>query len=306
MRKSRIQSDGRKTRGSDKLKTQKVEPVATDTNSKEKLVSFIGLSLGGGKADKACVAVVEYYPAHNKIFLTKIYEKVKSDEDYSADSKILDIIKEYKKDLKVVAFDVPFNFPQCALDKKCCGRIESCQRPHVKWMWEYMQKQHKKKKPRKLFTPYTQRAVELYLSSEIEEVFTLNHALGSNVAPLTARAHFLKNHISQKCIEVFPKLSIWRIGSSLQIMKSHLRFHKHVVGGDVSRQEILTALSSHNVVFVYDQDVKMMVENNHAFEAFICALTAVLEFQNKTEDRPKGFPVKEDWISFPKKSLKWS
>ena len=266
---------------------------------------FVGLSLGGGKADKACLAVIEYYPKHKKIFLTKIYEKIKSDEDYSADSKILDILEENKKNLQMVAFDVPLNPPHCFTSDKCCGRIENCKEPHVKWMWDYMQALHKKKKPRKLFTPYTQRCVELYLSTELEEPFTLNHALGSNLAPLTSRAHYLRRNIKQKCIEVFPKLSIWRVGISLNIMKSHLRFHKHAVGGDESRREILNALSEHNVVFVYEQDVKMMVENNHAFEAFICALTAVIHSLGKAEPRPVGYPSKEDWIAFPKLDLKW-
>ncbi len=204
-----------------------------------------------------------------------------------------------------MAFDVPLNPPQCFVSDKCCGRIEKCKEPHVKWMWDYMQALHKKKKPRKLFTPYTQRCVELYLSTELEEPFILNHALGSNLAPLTARAHYLQRNIKQKCIEVFPKLSIWRVGTSLNIMKSHLRFHKHAVGGDESRREILKALSEHNVVFVYEQDVKMMVENNHAFEAFICALTAVIQSQGKTEPRPTGYPSKEDWIAFPKLGLNW-
>ena len=88
-------------------------------------------------------------------------------------------------------------------------------------------------------------------------------------------------------------------------MKSHLRYHKHAVGGDESRRIILHALSTHNVAFVYDADVKLMIENNHAFEAFICALTAYLKFKGMTEERPEGFPKNEDWIDFPTNVIKW-
>lgn len=152
MPRSRVQSNERKTSSTARKKVKKVSSVVS---SKQKKVAsdsslgdvkrFVGLSLGGGKADKACLAVIEYYPKHRKIFLTKIYEKIKSDDDYSADSKILDILEENKKNLQTVAFDVPLNPPQCFVSDKCCGRIEKCKEPHVKWMWDYMQALHKKR-----------------------------------------------------------------------------------------------------------------------------------------------------------------
>jgi hypothetical protein len=47
-----------------------------------------------------------------------------------------------------------------------------------------------------------------------------------------------------------------------------------------------------------------MVDNNHGFEAFMNAFTAFLESKGLTEQRPEGFPEKEDWIAFPHKELK--
>ena len=266
---------------------------------------FVGVSLGGGKMDKACVSVIEYYPKHNKVFLSRLVEKIKSDEVHSADFKIHEIIDQYRSGIDLIAFDVPFRLPN-DLRNPCCGEIETCTQPHIKWMWDYTRKLHKKKKPRKLFTSYTQRCVEMYLSTEIEEPFHLQHAMGANMAPLLARAMFLKQKIKADCIEVFPKLSLWRIGRSLHVMKSHLLFHKHAIGGDESRKAILHALSTHNIAFVYDQDVKLMIENNHAFESFICALTAFLSFKGLTEPRPEGFPENEDWVEFPVSSIKWN
>ncbi|KYG62624.1 hypothetical protein AZI87_15125 [Bdellovibrio bacteriovorus] len=311
MPRSRLSGDGRKTRRSSvKKKTTKKSAVkkmaASSTASHAGEVHrFIGVSLSGGKSDKACVSVLEYYPKHKKVFLSRLVEKIKSDEVHSADFKILEIIQQYHQEIESVAFDVPFNPPFCLRCVPHCPGIEGCPEEHVKWMWDYTRKQHKKKKPRKLFTPYTQRCVELYLSTELEEPFNLQHAMGANTAPLLARAMFIKRRLVMPCIEVFPKLSVWRVGRSLNVMKSHLRFHKHSIGGDESRREILNALSSHNVAFVYDQDVKLMIENNHAFESFICALTAFLQFKGLTEARPEGFPRREDWIEFPKPSIKW-
>lgn len=301
MPKSRLSGDGRKTRRSPLKKKAKKK---TSSHAGE-VHRFIGISLGGGKTDKACVAVLEYYPKHKKVFLSRLVEKIKSDEIHSADFKIHEIIEQYHHEVDLIAFDVPFHLPQCLQCKKTCPGIESCKEPHVQWMWEYTRKLHKKKKPRKLFTPYTQRCVELYMSSELEEPFILQHAMGANTAPLLARAMFIKRRLDTPCVEVFPKLSVWRVGRALNVMKSHLRFHKHSIGGEESRREILQALSTHNVAFVYDQDVKLMVENNHAFEAFICALTAFLKFKGQTEPRPPGFPAGEDWIEFPVPAIKW-
>ncbi|WP_413293018.1 DUF429 domain-containing protein [Bdellovibrio sp. HCB185ZH] len=325
MPKSRVPSHGRKARKPSvknkavKKKTSKkvakktakprssvvkTTPLASENHAGE-VHRFVGVSLGGGKMDKACVSVIEYYPKHNKVFLSRLVEKIKSDEVHSADFKIHEIIEQYDG-IDLLAFDVPFQLPN-TLRNPCCGEIETCNhQPHIKWMWDYTRKLHKKKKPRKLFTPYTQRCVEMYLSTEIEEPFHLQHAMGANMAPLLARAMFLKQKLNMNVIEVFPKLSLWRIGRSLHVMKSHLLFHKHAIGGDESRRAILHALSTHNIAFVYDQDVKLMIENSHAFESFICALTAFLSFKGLTEPRPEGFPSNEDWVEFPVSSIKWN
>lgn len=316
MSKSRLSGHGRKTRKSSvtakKTTKKKVVKKAVKKAVKNDVAShsgevhrFIGVSLGGGKTDKACVAIVEYFPKHKKVFLSRLVEKIKSDEVHSADFKIHEIIAQYPE-IDSIAFDVPFRLPHCLNCTTGCKGIESCPEPHVQWMWNYTRKLHKKKKPRKLFTPYTQRCVELYLATELEEPFILQHAMGANCAPLLARAMYIKRRLTVPCVEVFPKLSLWRIGRSLNVMKSHLLFHKHAIGGDESRKAILHALSTHNVAFVYDQDVKLMIENNHAFEAFICAFTGFLKFKGLTEPRPSGFPTMEDWIDFPVPAIKWS
>lgn len=266
---------------------------------------FIGLSLAGGKTDKACVVVVEYYPRYHKIFLTKIFDKIKNEENLSADQKIVDIVNEYKDLTEYFAVDVPWELPLCLSCKLKCPGADNCQVEHVKWMQKLNNKRNKQKKPKKIITPYTQRSVELYLNQELEENFQISHAMGANTAPLLARAAFLKKRIDLDWIEVFPKLSLWRLGRALDISKNHLKFHRHSVGGDESRENILEALSEHKLAFVYEQDIKLMIQNSHAFEAFICALTACLKFFKQTEKRPEGFPKKETWIEFPTEKIQW-
>jgi hypothetical protein len=248
---------------------------------------------------------VEYYPQHKKIFLSKIFDKIKSEGAISADLKIHEIIESYKEQVDFVAFDVPWNPPLCFSCKVPCPGYENCQQEHIVWMREHNERQQKKKKPKKLFTPYTERCVEMYLKTEIEEPMALGPSMGANTAPLLARASFIHRRIKTPAIEVYPKLSIWRLGRALNIGKTHLRYHRHSVGGNDSRRVILKELTENNVAFVYAEDQRLMIENNHAFEAFVCALTAYLKYSNQTEPRPSAFPDKEDWIEFPKLKIQW-
>jgi hypothetical protein len=122
---------------------------------------------------------------------------------------------------------------------------------------------------------------------------------------LTARAHFLKRRLKTPLIEAYPKLTLWRIGQALDMPKSYLRFHKHAVDSDEARLFILKTLIEKEIAFVYQQDLRLMVENNVAFEAFLCALTAFLKHRGQTEKPPQGFPKGESWIEFPVKKINW-
>lgn len=275
-----------------------------DTKAKEKILRFIGISLAGGKSDKACVAVLEYYPENKKIFLSRLFEKIKSDEKISGDLKIHELIEQNLETTKFVAFDTPWSLPNCITCVQKCPGYESCHEPHIEWMWHHQDDRLKKKRPKKLFTPYTQRCIEMHFQTELEEAFNLHHALGANSAPLLARAAFIQKRLSADCIEVYPKLTLWRLGKILDVKTSHLRDHRAAFGGDEARAQFLKSLNENNIAFVYHQDMKQMVENNHAFEAFLCGFTAFLKFLDLTEKRPKGFPAKENWIEFPLKDLK--
>ncbi len=287
-----------------KKKSTKKEKKVFDSQSESKVVRFIGISLAGGKSDKACVAVLEYYPDKNKLFLSRLFEKIKSDEQISGDLKIHELIEQNISTTKYVAFDVAWNLPNCIRCEIKCPGYENCRQPHIDWMWRHQNEKLANKRPKKLFTPYTQRCVEFYLQTELEEVFHLHHAMGSNSAPLLARANFIQKRLSAECIEVFPELTLWRIGNSMNVMKSYLRHHKAAFGGEESRASFLQSLNQQNIVFVYNQDMRQMVENNHAFDAFLCGFTAFLKDKGMTQKRPKDFPANEDWIEFPLENIK--
>ena len=106
-------------------------------------------------------------------------------------------------------------------------------------------------------------------------------------------------------LEVFPKLSVWQIGRDLRMPKSYLRFHRHAVDSDEARLYFIKTLIEREIAFVYQQDLKALVDNPQAFDAFISAMTAYLEYRGQTAPRPAGFPSEEIWITYPQDKIDW-
>lgn len=282
---------------------------STDFTSKKSLdikrFGFIGISLGGGKSDKTSLLYLEYYPQSNKIFINDLSTKMKSDGDISSDLIIHEQIIEHQKRLEYVAFNVPLSLPKCVTCKLKCPGYEICDEEEILWMWDHYRKLEAENKEKKIFTPYTERCIEQYLTTEIIDSVHVQHALGSNMAPLTSRALFIKRRLHAKTIEVLPKLSLWRIGNALSLPKTHIKMHKHSAAGEESRRAILNELIQKNIIFVYDQDLRLLIQNVNAFDAFVGAFTAVLKFKGQCELRPRDFPKKEGWIEIPKEKFVW-
>ena len=249
------------------------------------------------------MALIDYYPEQKKVFLTKLFNSFKSDEKFSSDLKISQLISEYEEQIEYVAVDQPWKMPLCLTCELKCPGYENCDAEHIEWFWKAHRAQVKKKKTTKIFTPYTQRAVEAILSHGLEQPFMISHAMGANSAPLLARAAFLRRRTKSDWIEVFPPLSVWRLGLHLNMKKSDLRSYRKSAMGESCRRQILNNLQKHDVVFLYKEDVQAMIQSVHAFDAFISAYTAYLKFTKQTEAPPQGFPKSEGWIEFPKESL---
>lgn len=308
MSRARIRSTQRRGRSLGTAKGTKTdysgEPVLK-SSKQLKFHRFIGLALGGGKTDKTCLSMIEYYPLQKKIFLSRLFDRIRTEGEVSADLQIHRLISQVPKPIESIAFDVPLQLPKCITCRLKCPGYEACTQPEIAWMWKRFRTHGQSKSPPRLFTPYTERCVEQYLQTELEEPFHLSHSLGSNLAPLTARAHFLTRRLSVKAIEVFPKLSLWRMGNALHISRSQLRFHRHWDAGLVNRELVLKKMMEKNLAFIYDQDVRTLIELPQAFDSFLCALTGLLSFLGHCESRPKGFPKNESWIEIPKKVFPW-
>ena len=270
-----------------------------------KMQRFAGVSLAGGKTDKTAVAILEYYPQQKRLFLRSLRDRLRGEGGVSGDAVLHSLLSEEEAGLSLVAFDVPLQMPKCLRCKLRCPGYEKCKEPEIRWMWEHHRKLDDKKRPNKLFTPYTERCAEKFIATELEEPFHPSHAFGANAAPLAARALFLRRRLKVKVMETYPKLALWRLGRALKVPKSYLRSHKHSVDGDEARHIFLQALIAEQIAFIYQQDLKTMVEHNQPFDAFVCALTAYLRSRGQCEKSPAGYPKGEAWIDYPSEHIVW-
>ena len=219
-------------------------------------LQFLGLSLSGGKSNRSAMAVIEYFPDKEKVFLKTLHEKIQSDKIKSSDVKICEFLDKYKSTAGSCTVDVPLKLPKCIRCRLSCPGYEKCREPEIIWLWKKYRQN--KKKTKKLFTPYTERCVETLFTQDLEEPFYKDHALGANLAPVVARALYLQKQIQMPLYECFPQLTLWRIGRSLGISKVQLRRHKHAVEGVYVRSLILEAFSKKNISFFYGQEVHAM------------------------------------------------
>ena len=271
---------------------------------------YLGLELAGAKNQKTALAALEFYPKERKIFLLDIYDRISTHDHQSSDEALLELIEELGPGITKMGVNVPLALPPCIpCTRKTCPLPGECAVPAVKWMRNLTQQLARSSyQDQKIleFTPYTQRPFELWarylLLPELAPnmTFEIDEALGGNRAPLTARMHFLKMHLSKiQVIEVWPKLSVALLARDLGIDESLISKYRKLEEGFDAREEILAQISKSKEIFVYDRDLRKLAQSLPAFDAFVCAFTALLSDQMACVRPPKGFPIHSGWVEYP-------
>jgi hypothetical protein len=271
---------------------------------------YLGLELSGAKNQKTSLAALEFYPKERKIFLLDIYDRITPHDSQSNDQALLDLIDELQPGVAKLGVNVPLELPPCiTCSRKTCPLPAECSVPSVKWMRNFNQSlaqsdYHQRKILE--FTPYTQRPFELWarylilpeLSPNFH--FEIDETLGGNRAPLTARMQFLQRHLhNTPLIEVWPKLSIALLARDLEMDNSIVSNYRTLEEGIHCREEILSQLARGKEIFIYERDMRKLAQSLPAFDAFVCAFTALLSDQMECAKPPKGFPIQSGWIQYP-------
>lgn len=283
---------------------------------------FLGLDLSGAKNAKTTIAVLEYYPKERKVFVLDVHPGIGADEFSSSDEALIETLNEHADghpDLKI-GTNVPLVLPPCiTCTRKSCPMPHSCTVTEVKWMRTHAgsrvgppKKPVSKKTARtkETLTPYTQRPVELFLKNEVLPKipprirFEIDETLGGNKAPLTGRMHFLKFHLSKYEIhEVLPKLTVALLMPVMKLSHRTLAQYRQLDEGVHARETIIQRMCESLDIFIYDRDLKKITQNLNAFDAFICAYTALLHDRNECVPPPRGFPAASGWVRYPKSPI---
>jgi hypothetical protein len=268
------------------------------------------LDLAGAKNQKTALAVLEYYPREQKIFLLDIYERISAHDDQTGDEALIETIREARNGSQaMLGVDVPLELPPCVTcTRKTCPLPAKCNVPAVKWMREFSRKTTARGEGNgKEFTPYTQRPVELWVRHHaLRELadpgrLEVDEALGGTKAPLTARMQFLKRHLADvDMVEAWPKLTVACLASELGLPRRTQQSYRQLEAGVHARSEILEALSKQRGVFIYERDLRKLSASLPSFDAFFCAYTALLSDAGRCAKAPSGFPVPTGWVHYPR------
>jgi predicted nuclease with RNAse H fold len=174
--------------------------------------------------------------------------------------------------------------------------VEACEVPIVSW---FRERENGARKPglKPKYTPYTQRASEVILHEEHQ--ILPRETLGQGMGPLTARGQYLTralastHRLNENLIEVYPKATLTRLFEA-----KRTRRYKRSAGSQDTRLHMLNDLA--DLTFAPGQWRQHALENDHKFDAVICAYTAYLWWRGECEQPSSPTVLDDGWIWFPR------
>jgi len=253
------------------------------------LRTFIGVDLGGGKGKNTAVARLE---AEGDVI--RVVDYGTGRESPWFDEPLIDYLRSFPEG--IVGIDAPLTLPVCV---RCtlpfCPTARRCEVPIVSWFRARDVDWSPRKKPR--YTPYTQRATEVILHEEHQ--ILPRETLGQGMGPLTSRASHLCRALSdlftldKNLIEVYPKATISRLFGERTAAR-----YKRSGATAQTRLEIWNGLPG--LEFAPGAWREDGLNNDHKFDAVICAYTAWLWSQDKCLPPPNDLVASDGWIWIPK------
>jgi hypothetical protein len=258
------------------------------------------------------MAVLEYFPKERKTFLLDSFDRIAPSAERPAgavttagDQALLELLAELREDHRtLLGVNVPLELPP-AITGSPRERIPPAAQRAMQWM----RKLAARGAPE--YTTYTQRPVELWIRHHVlprlpeSHRFEIDEALGGTKAPLTARMHFIRRQLAttpalrMPVVEAWPKLTVSLLAQQMNLPRRVVQSYRRLEEGAQAREQILEAMAERLGIFIYERDVRKLSLGLAAFDAFVCAYTALLCDQKRCEAPPKGFPIASGWVHFP-------
>ncbi|HKA86382.1 MAG TPA: DUF429 domain-containing protein [Haliangiales bacterium] len=239
--------------------------------------SFLGVDLGGGKGKTTAVARLRLRDGTLEV----LEATTAVDGEPWHDEKLIQYLKLHAEGA-VLAVDAPLTLTACVRCREpVCPGLVACHDATIVWFrtaGTALAAVDPPEAPRRrpLFTPYTQRATEVWLHRK--GGILPRETLGQGMGPLTARAAHLTRALlpeftlNRNLLEVYPKATLQKLWGS-----SVARSYKREVDTWETRAGVLESLRK-EVVFGRTSRLarETVLSNDHCFDAVICAYTAFL------------------------------
>jgi hypothetical protein len=244
---------------------------AQATVKKRSFLHILGVDLGGGKGKTTAVATLRVDPREGAT-VTEIAPRNGAVPLY--DATLVDLLRSFG-DGTLVCVDAPLTLPPCLrCQVPVCPGQEHCVDNAVVEMRRITagapdDRDGRRGKP--TVTPYTQRVTEVFLAHR--RGLAPREAMGQGTGPLAARAAHLSRALADRfrlndnLIEVSPKATLTALGFAR-------RYKKHLFE-QRTRAEVLESLSE-QLRFGPGVWRELCVQNDHLFDAVICAYTGYL------------------------------
>lgn len=163
-----------------------------------------------------------------------------------------------------------------------------------------------KRRLKKGFLPYWNRPVDFWVwknyYDQLLDIFSISYdSLGHTSLMLMARFDYLKRHIPADL-----KLAEGNIYITLlELFRKEIISHKELMGlSDIelaphARLTIIRKIEKSFNLFVYDNDLDILVKKPRAFNSFIMSFNALLLYQGKTQTLPEWTNPKDSLLVVP-------
>ena len=284
-----------------------------DRSSSEKK-RFIGLMLSGGRSPNTAIAVLDYFRGHGRLFLVESFVGKKEKHTDDLDTLLVEKLRNLTDMNSAVNSDsatdavgtaeiitnAPLTLPPCfgCNVLKCEGK-DQCSVPETIKIMDLYEELKQKRKNLKRFTPYTQRLQDIWVREMVPEVMPPHEAMGSNIAQLTARIIHIKKMMPGTIFkETYPPAGIFRLLPSFGLSSNYLKEYRDIIDGKRIRSTFIRKMEEKTSVFIYDNDIDMLVNNIRLFDSLVLAFVGVLGFLGKTEGPCSDFFIPENNIKF--------
>lgn len=268
----------------------------------------IGLELGGSKSSRTALAVFDYFPENQRIFLAETHSRIEGGKGTSGDEALIEIFARLRVPTDVIGVNAPLGFAPCAeCTRSFCPGASRCDVPEVQWMRGEAERVRwpVAKRP----TPYTQRAVDVALRTRVQPHFTLalpaEESLGSGRGPLAMRLRYLRRHVQSKVwLETAPRAALFALAGPFGLSQRELRLHREVEEGVEHRVNILEKLSQPRpglpLLFLYERELLAAAADLDLFDAAMSGLMAAYQAAGLLAPPPEGYQEDWGWLAVPR------